>query len=146
MRAHTNNTYRPKPKKMKTIQNNALEFEREMEHWTETWAVISSDPPVGKKLLQAIQAFVSVMTVQRLPHDTINRHLLNLWLLCGEIVRYAQQDEALKRLAPHELMLRFVDAEGGPYCARLASEQDQRSFQATCKILFEHLMMPSNQD
>ncbi len=121
---------------------NECNFERELQQWTDTWEIISSDPPIGKELLNVIQTFVSTMTGQGLPLTTVNRHLLNLWLLCGEIIRYVRDDRKLKRLSSYELFLRFVDAEGGPSCSQLASEQEQQSFDATCRQLFQHLTMP----
>jgi len=125
---------------------NESKLERETDQWTGTWTVIASDPPVGKKILHAMHAFVSGLTGQRLPYTAINRHVLNLWLLCGEIVRYVQNNQELKSLSSYELILRFVDAEGGPHCSQLATQQQQRSFDATCKKLFQHLTMPPKKD
>ena len=44
------------------------------------------------------------------------------------------------------LIMRFVDAEGDPQCRHLANEQEQESFDTTCKKLFEHVTMPKEKD
>ncbi len=128
-----------------TQKDTDSNFQREKQQWIATWALISSHPKVGEKILKAMQSFVSVIRGQRLPDMILNRHAFNLWLLCGEIVKYVQDDNELKSLSSDELILRFVDAEGGPTCAQLANEQEQRRFDATCLKLFNFLTMPNQE-
>jgi len=67
---------------------------------------------------------------------TVRRHFGNGWVLGGEIVRAAQFETTLRKLNGHELLVRFVDQEGGPLLHGHSSDDEQRSFDATCRKLW----------
>jgi hypothetical protein len=45
----------------------------------------------------------------------------------------------LRKTAPLVLLLDNIDETGGPYCRHLDTEEDIRSYDATCKKLFKFL-------
>jgi restriction system protein len=68
------------------------------------------------------------------------RHLNNLWLLGGELIRSINMDSEDREKTPMELLLENIDETGGPYCRHLDSEEQMRAYEATCKKLFKFLM------
>lgn len=58
-----------------------------------------------------------------------------VWLLGGHIVAAAQRDAGLRSLSGSEMLLRFVEPEGGPVCRHVSTEDEQRRFDSTCRKL-----------
>jgi len=77
--------------------------------------------------------------IQPVGAKTLNRHLNNLWLLGGELIRSINMDPEDREKAPMELLLDNIDETGGPYCRHLDSEEQMRAYEATCKKLFKFL-------
>lgn len=86
-----------------------------------------------------MQPFVEALIGEGRSVGTIRRHLNNLWLLGGEIVSRAQHHQALRRLGGRNLLLEFVDPEGGPLSRHLTTESEQRAFDGTCRKLWRFL-------
>ena len=61
-------------------------------------------------------------------------------LLGGEIIGDINVDNDLKKLPAKEILLRFVDSEGGPLSRHNHDEEEQRSFDSSCKKLFKFLI------
>lgn len=70
--------------------------------------------------------------------QTIQKHVDNLWLLGGEIIRDLNEDPSLRKLPVERLLHDAVDADGGPL-SHNGSEQEQRSFDSTCRSLHRFL-------
>jgi hypothetical protein len=66
-------------------------------------------------------------------------HRDNLWLLGGEIIRDLHQELRLRRRPAYELVTSAVDGGEGPLLYGCTSEQEQRSFDSTCKKLYKFL-------
>ena len=122
----------------KTIK--LAKLEKDMERWPKAWAGFDSDTPIGKEFVKIMRPFVLAMVEDHLAYTTVNRHMGNLWLLGGEIIARVQTDPEPKDLAAEDLILRFVDDEGGPYSKHLATEEEQRAFDATCKKLYRFMI------
>ncbi len=67
----------------------------------------------------------------------------NLWLLGGEIIRAVNTYEEYS-IPPAVNLRDSVDEEGGPYCQHLHSEEEQRSYNATCRKLHRFLNVTKN--
>ena len=121
----------------KTI--NIEKLTKDMERWPKAWAGFPKDIPVGKKIIETMHPFVVAMVNDGLASTTINRHLNNLWLLGGEIIRRVYMDEKERKLSGRELILRCIDDEGGPLCQHLPTEEEAKQFDATCKKFYRFL-------
>ena len=110
-----------------------------MERWPDRWKGVPADIVVGKRIVQAMLPFVQSMAEEGLARATINRHMGNLWLLGGHIVSGLHHDPELKDLAGDELLLRFVEEEGGPISRHNTTEAEQRAFDGTCRKLYRFL-------
>jgi hypothetical protein len=63
---------------------------------------------------------------------TIRRHVDNLWILGGEIIRDLHYDPSLRKRATARLLRSVIHADGGPLIHN-GSEDAQRSFDSTCR-------------
>lgn len=96
------------------------------------------DLEYGRHLLEAMRPFAESLAEGGLAKRTVRRHLDNLWLLGGEIIR----DVGLygERSVPAlEKLKQSVDGYGGPYCRHLDTEEEVKSFDNTCKRLDKFL-------
>ena len=67
----------------------------------------------------------------------------NVWLLGGELIRRLHEEPRNRRRSARELILAAVDEEGGPLIRR-GTEEEQRSFDATCRKLHRFLQTRDN--
>ena len=124
---------------------NLEKLKEEIERWPKAWAGFDSDIPIGKEIVKIMRPFVLAIVEDHLAYTTVNRHMGNLWFLGGEIIARVQTDPELKDLAAEELIPRFVDDEGGPYSRHIATEEEQRAFDATCKKLYRFMIQKPRQ-
>jgi hypothetical protein len=109
---------------------------KDVEQWPKSWAAFESDVPIGKEMVEVMRRFLMAMVEDQLAYTTINRHMNGLWLLGGEIIYRVNMDPELKNMNGKQLILQFVNEEGGPLSRHLATEAEQRTFDATCKKLY----------
>jgi len=106
--------------------------------WPKSWKGLPEDVPYGEGLIEIYKPFVEEL-LSRYSYNTVNRHLNNLWLLGGELIRSINMDPEDREKAPMELLPDNIDETGGPYCRHLDSEEQMRAYEATCKKLFKFL-------
>ena len=106
--------------------------------WPDRWAGVRRDIPYGQGILDAMRPFVIHLIARGLKEKTIRKHIDNLWLLGGEIIRivamFGDYDAP-----PGESLRQNVDEGGGPYCRHLHSESQEQSYDATCRMLHKFL-------
>jgi hypothetical protein len=96
------------------------------------------DLPPGERLVACFRPFLEDLVGSDLSRRTIQRHVDNLWLLGGEIIRDLNEDPSLRKLPVDRLLQDVIDAEGGPLIHN-GSEEEQRSFDSTCRRLHRFL-------
>jgi len=69
---------------------------------------------------------------------TIQRHVDNLWLLGGEIIRDLHHDPTLRKLPADRILHGVIGDDGGPLIPN-GSEEEQSSFDSTCRKLHRFL-------
>lgn len=111
----------------------------EMDEWPESWKGVGADAASGKALVEAFEPFLFWMSDKGLSRRTIARHVDNMWLLGGEIIRRMNHDAALRRLPAEAAIRACVDEEGGPL-ALGEDEAGQRDLDATCRKLHRFLI------
>jgi hypothetical protein len=116
---------------------------KDMERWPKSWAAFDSDVPIGKEMVEVMCRFLMAMVEDQLAYTTINRHMNGLWLLGGEIIYRVNMDPELKNMNGKQLIREFVNEEGGPLSRHLATEPEQRTFDATCKKLYRFMAQRS---
>lgn len=118
---------------------DAEKLEKELRRWPKSWAGFDSDVPIGQEIIKVMRAFLLHLLRAKRSYSTINRHVGNLWLLGGEMISSIQHDPELVGLKGRELLLRFVDEEGGPLSRHVTTEAEQKTFDSSCRRLYRFL-------
>ena len=69
----------------------------------------------------------------------IQKHVDNLWLLGGEIIRDLQETSKLRKKPVSEIIGTLLENDG-PRLYHCDSEEQQRSFESTCRKLRNYLI------
>jgi hypothetical protein len=102
---------------------------------------LEKDLPPGEQLLSWLRPFIAHLASSNLSPKTIRRHVDNLWLLGGEIIRDLHEDPSLRKVAAERLLRKVIHEDGGPLIHN-GSEEEQRSFDSTCRKLHRFLNQP----
>jgi len=94
--------------------------------------------PPGEQLLVCFRPFLEHLASSSLSPKTIRKHVDNIWLLGGEIIRDLHEDPSLRKVAAERLLHKVIHEEGGPLIHN-GSEDEQRSFDSTCRKLHRFL-------
>lgn len=119
---------------MKTIEDICPDFPE----WPKRSMRIKEDVPYGQGILQAMRPFIESMISEGLSDRTIKRHLDNLWLIGGELIRDVSMNEQYDEISPSEKLQTSVGTDGGPYCSHLDSEAEMASYDSTCRKLYHY--------
>lgn len=107
-----------------------------MEDWPKSWAGTDEDEPVGRRLMAVLQLFMTHLQQQELSARTLRRHLDNLWLIGGEIIRQLDDDPALRDKPTHALLIEAIQDGEAPLVRDLTEEQ-QAALDATARKLLK---------
>jgi hypothetical protein len=106
--------------------------------WPDRWAGVQKDILFGEGIVDAMRPFVVHLIARGLKEKTIRKHMDNLWLLGGEIIRSVGMFDGYD-VPPGESLRQNVDECGGPYCRHTHSESQKQSYDATCRMLHKFL-------
>src|SRR5437879_10812556 len=105
---------------------------------------LENDLPPGEQLFTLFRPFLENLAASDLSPKTIQKHVDNLWALGGEIIRDLYEDPSLRRKHIEQILADRIDDEGGPLVYAMESEENQqRSFDSTCKKLHRFLSQSS---
>ncbi len=107
---------------------------RDLDNWPRSWMGLEKDLPPGEQLLACFRPFIEHLTSSSLSPKTIRKHVDNLWMLGGEIIRDLHEDPSLRKVTAERLLRNVIHEEGGPLIHN-GSEDEQRSFDSTCRKL-----------
>ena len=105
---------------------------RDLDNWPRSWMGLEKDLPPGEQLLACFRPFIEHLASSSLSRKTIRKHVDNLWMLGGEIIRDLHYDPSLRKLAADRLLRKVVHQDGGPLVHN-GSDEEQRSFDSTCR-------------
>jgi hypothetical protein len=111
---------------------------RDLDRWPRSWMGLEKDLPPGERILACLRPFIERLASSTLSPKTIRRHVDNLWMLGGEIIRDLHYDPSLRKLDGGRLLRGAVHEDGGPLVHN-GSEEEQRSFDSTCRKLHRFL-------
>ena len=112
--------------------------------WPASWCGDARDVVPGEQIVAVFTPFLLALLAQGLSRKTRNLHRDNLWLLGGEIIRDINETPKLRRRPARELVMQAVADDEGPLIHGGVSEQEQRSFDSTCKKLNRFLATQAN--
>ena len=110
----------------------------DLDEWPSRWRYEQRDVAPGQELVECFKPFLCHLLSLDLSRKTLRRHRDNLWLLGGELIRRLHETPRSRRRPIDQLVLAAVDEEGGPLI-RHGTEEEQRSFDATCRKLYRFL-------
>jgi hypothetical protein len=111
---------------------------KDLDRWARSWIGVEKDLPPGEALVACFRPFIEQLALSGLAPRTIRRHVDNLWLLGGEIIRDLNYNPSLRTKTANQLLRHAVYDDGGPLMHN-GSEEDQRPFDATCRKLHRFL-------
>src|ERR1700738_5318951 len=121
--------------------SDASAYCRDLDNWPRSWMGLEKDVPPGEQLVDCFRPFIEHLASSNLSPKTIRRHVDNLWLLGGEIIRDLNLDPSQRKVAVHKLLRDAIGADGGPLIHN-GAEDEQRSFDSTCRKLHRFLSQP----
>ena len=101
------------------------------------------DLPPGEHLLACFRPFIEHLAAATLAPKTMRKHVDNLWLLGGELIRDLNENPSMRKVAVDRLLCGTVHADGGPLIYN-GSEEAQDSFDSTCRKLHRFLKKPQH--
>lgn len=122
----------------------------DIDEWPNNWMGVEEDLEIGRGLLVLFIPFIQHLIDQGLARKTIKNHGHHLSMLGGEIIeRLNQNDDDNRRLSPRELILHYVEDEGGPLLSYLdpnikAELAQHMAYDATCRKLLKFVTLQSN--
>lgn len=127
------------PGRPQIIMKTPEDIYSDFPEWPIRWMGIEKDVPYGQGILQVMRPFIESLIAEGLSIKTIKRHMNNLWLLGGEIIRDVSMNNEYEKIFPSENVRKSVGPAGGPYCRHLDSESEVTSYDSTCRKLHNFL-------
>jgi hypothetical protein len=134
-------TSKVNPAARSASSSHAAAYCRDLDHWPRSWMGLEKDLPPGEELVACFRPFLEHLASSTLAPKTIRRHVDNLWVLGGEIIRHLNYDPSLRKVAAQQLIRNVVGLDGGPLIYN-GSEEEQRSLDSTCRKLHRFLSQP----
>jgi hypothetical protein len=107
---------------------------RGLNDWPRSWMGEGKDVVPGEKLVACFRPFLEYLVASaELSPKTIQKHVDHLWVLGGEIIRDLNENPPLRKKPIEQILFDGIDEEGGPLIYGVSSEQQQRSFDSTCR-------------
>ena len=92
------------------------------------------DLPPGEHLVQCFRPFLHHLIDCQLSRKTLRKHVNNLWVLGGEIIRKLNDTPSLRNVPVDDLVFDVVQ-DGGPLPCGCDSEEALQSFESSCRKL-----------
>ncbi len=105
-----------------------------LEEWPRSWMGDQRDLLPGQEIVECFKPFLVHLAGSGLSKKTVQKHIDHLWLLGGEIIRDLQQTPRLRKTPVNDLLLTTIEVDG-PLLYHCDSEEQQRSFDSTCRKL-----------
>src|SRR6266516_6983027 len=87
---------------------------RDLDNWPRSWMGLEKDLPLGEQLLACFRPFIEHLASSSLSPKTIRKHVDNLWMLGGEIIRDLNEDPSLRKAPVERVLCDAIDDDGGP--------------------------------
>jgi hypothetical protein len=93
----------------------------------------------GQQIVECFKPFLLHLLSLRLSRKTLRKHRDNLWLLGGELISDLHETPRLRRQPMDQVVHATLNDRDGPLISSGASEDQQRSFDLTCRKLYRFL-------
>ena len=123
-----------------------LDYCPDIEDWPKRWSYEESDLAPGQLIVELFKPFLLHLLNKKLATSTLRRHRDHLWMLGGEAIRRRQEDEDIARMPVEKAIFNLLDDDGGPLIWPRITEQEQDTFDASCRKLYRFLTTTSNNE
>ena len=106
--------------------------------WPCSWQGVREDIPYGQEIIKYMAPFIDNMKSKGLSIKTINKHIDNLWVLGGNIIKELNDYEENRELSALKMILNSIDSKEGPLIHDF-SELQQEEFDSTCRKFYKFL-------
>ena len=93
----------------------------------------------GQQIVECFKPFLRHLLRSGLSRKTLRQHRDNLWLLGGEFILDLHEDPRLRKQPMDQVVRGALDDQDGPLLSSGASEDQQRSFDLTCRKFYRFL-------
>jgi hypothetical protein len=93
----------------------------------------------GQQKVECFKPFLRHLLSLRLSHKTLRKHRDNLWLLGGELLSDLHETSRLRKQPMDQVVRAALDDQDGPLISSGGSEDQQRSFDLTCRKFYRFL-------
>jgi hypothetical protein len=107
----------------------------DLAEWPRSWRYEERDMAPGEQIVACLTPFMHHLLGLGLSRKTLRRHRDNLWRLGGELIRALQEAPKLRKQPIERLVRAAVGDDGGPLLRGNDSEEEQSSFDSTCRKL-----------
>jgi hypothetical protein len=111
----------------------------DLDQWPTSWMYEERDLSPGRQVVECFKPFLRHLLSLDLSRKTLRQHRDNLWLLGGELIRDLYEAPRLRKRPIDQVVREALDDEGGPLISHGACEDQQRSFDATCRKFYRFL-------
>jgi hypothetical protein len=125
---------RAEPRSQPAPSLDQLPFGTDLNEWPRSWMGFPNDVPPGEHIVACFRPFLTHLIQRQLSRKTLRKHVNNLWVLGGEIIRTLNDTPSLRKMSIDDLVFDVVE-DGGPLPYGCDSEAEGRSFESTCRKL-----------
>ena len=111
----------------------------DLDEWPSSWRGEARDLLPGQQIVECFKPFLRHLLSLGLSRKTLRKHRDNLWILGGELIRDLHESPGLRRQPMEDVVFAALEDEGGPLIYHNPSEDEQRSFDSTCRRLSRFL-------
>ena len=111
----------------------------DLEQWPSSWICEARDLAPSQQIVECFKPFLRHLLGSGLSSKTLRKHRDNLWLLGGEIIADLHENPRRRKRPMAQVVLAALDDEGAPLVSHGRSEDQQRSFDSTCRKLCRFL-------
>lgn len=94
---------------------------------------------IGQSIVEEMTPFLVDRIQKGRAKSTIRIYAGYLCALGGELIRQINYDEVERKLSAKQLILKYVDDEGGPYWRHAYDELDHQRYDSVCRCLYKFL-------
>jgi hypothetical protein len=133
------------PQKQKLSSTEIIyEYCKHIKNWPTSWEISNEDLTIGQAIMEQFKLFLINLIEKGRAKRTIKRYTDYLWVLGGELIRRVNEDDTERNLIVTDLILKYIDDDGGPYWRHARDETEHAGYDSVCRQLFKFMTTSSN--
>jgi hypothetical protein len=134
----------PQGQKLSSSTEIIYEYCKHIKNWSASWEISKEDLTIGQAIVEQFTLFLINGIEKGRAKRTIKRYTDYLWILGGELIRRVNEDDTERNLIVTDLILKYIDNEGGPYWRHARDEAEHAEYDSVCRQLFKFMTTSSN--